>query len=98
MRLSAKALALTSGLLWGGCLFLVGLINLAAPSYGADFLRGMGSVYPGFYHTRTFADVLLGTLYGFADGAIAGWLFSWIYNHLARPRRDSGATRLDQAA
>jgi hypothetical protein len=98
MRFSAKALALTSGLLWGGCLFLVGLINLAAPSYGADFLRGIGSVYPGFYNTRSFLDVLLGTLYGFADGAIAGWLFGWLYNQLAAPKRESGATHLHRAA
>ena len=98
MRLSAKALAITSGLLWGGCLFLAGLINLAAPSYGADFLRGMGSIYPGFYHTRTFADVLLGTLYGFIDGVIAGWLFGWLYNYFAGPKLQSGATSLDRAA
>jgi hypothetical protein len=98
MRLSAKALAITSGLLWGGCLFLVGLINLAAPSYGADFLRGMGSIYPGFYHSRTFADVLLGTLYGLVDGGVAGVLFGWLYNYFAGPMQQSGATRLDRAA
>ncbi len=98
MRLSAKALAITSGLLWGGCLLLVGLINLAAPSYGAEFLSGMGSVYPGFYHSHTFLDVLLGTLYGFVDGAIGGWLFGWLYNCFAGPQQQSGASRLDKAA
>ena len=85
MRLSAKALAIASGLLWGGCLFLVGIVNLAIPSYGADFLRGMGSVYPGFYSSRTFWDVLLGTVYGLVDGAIAGWLFGWLYNYFGGP-------------
>lgn len=98
MRLSTKALAIASALLWGGCLFVVGLINLAAPSYGADFLRGMGSVYPGFYSTRTFVDVLLGTLYGLVDGAVAGWLFGWLYNHFAETKEQAGATHLDKAA
>jgi hypothetical protein len=98
MRLSAKALAITCGVLWGGCLFLVGIINLAAPSYGADFLRGMGSVYPGFYNSHNFADVLLGTLYGLVDGAVGGWIFGWLYNYFARPKMESGATRLDRAA
>jgi hypothetical protein len=98
MRLSARAFAITSGLLWGGCLLLVGLINLAAPSYGADFLRGIGSVYPGFYSSHTFIDVLLGTVYGFVDGAIAGWLFGWLYNYFAGPKQQSEATRLDRAA
>ena len=98
MRLSAKALAITSALLWGGCLLLVGLINLAAPSYGADFLRGLSSVYPGFYHSRTFLDVLLGTVYGLIDGAIGGWLFAWLYNYFAGPKQHSGAVHLGRAA
>lgn len=98
MRLSVKALAITSALLWGGCLLLLGLINLAAPSYGADFLRGMGSVYPGFYHSRTFLDVLLGTVYGLIDGAIAGWLFGWLYNYFSGHKQHSGAVHLDRAA
>ena len=97
MRLSARALAISFGLIWGGCLFLVGLINLAAPSYGADFLHGMGSVYPGFYHVRTFLDVLLGTVYGFIDGVIGGWILGWLYNYFV-PIQQSSATRLDRAA
>jgi hypothetical protein len=98
MRLSAKALAITSGLIWGCCLLLVGLITLAAPSYGTDFLRGTGSIYPGFFHVRNFADVLLGTVYGFVDGVVAGWLMGWLYNSLIRPTQQSAATRMDRAA
>jgi hypothetical protein len=97
MRLSAKALAITFGLLWGACLLIVGLINLVVPAYGADFLHGMGSVYPGFYHSRTFLDVLLGTLYGSVDGAIGGWIFGWLYNRFAAEQH-SGAARLDKVA
>ncbi|SRR5579864_6277275 len=82
-RISAKAMALVAALLWGGCLLLVGIINLGAPSYGADFLRMMSSVYPGFHDTRTWGEVILGTVYGFVDGAIAGLLFAWLYNWAA---------------
>ena len=98
MRLSSKAMALASGLLWGGCLLLVGLINLMYPSYGTDFLRGMSSIYPGFYHTRDFADVLMGTLYGLIDGAVAAWLFGWLYNAFAGHSQQSTVGRLDKAA
>jgi hypothetical protein len=98
MRLSARALAISFGILWGCSLFVVGLINLAAPGYGAEFLRGMGSVYPGFYHSRTFLDVLLGTVYGFVDGAVGGWIFGWLYNWFAGFKQQSGAARLDRAA
>jgi hypothetical protein len=98
MRLSAKSLAITSAVLWGGCLLVVGLINLAVPSYGTDFLRAMGSVYPGFYHSRTFLDVLLGTLYGLVDGAVGGWIFGWIYNYFVRAGQQPAAGRLDRVA
>ena len=98
MRLSLKGLAFTTALLWGASLFVVGLINLAAPAYGADFLRGMGSVYPGFYHTRNFADVLLGTLYALVDGAVGGCIFGWLYNRFVHSKTRNEAARLDRAA
>jgi hypothetical protein len=83
MKRSIMAITLTSALLWGGCMLLVGLINLADPSYGGDFLRMMSSVYPGADSTRTLGSVLLGTVYGFLDGGIAGFLFAFLYRWLA---------------
>jgi hypothetical protein len=87
MRLSSRVMTATAALLWGGCMLFVGLINLAAPAYGTDFLRLMGSVYPGFHPTHKFGEVLLGTAYGLVDGAIAGYLFAWLYNWMARDTR-----------
>jgi len=83
MRVSAKVMATVVALLWGGCLLFVGLINMGAPSYGADFLRMMSSVYPGFHDTRTWSEVILGTIYGLVDGAIGGLLFAWLYDWAA---------------
>jgi len=80
MRLSVKALAISAGLLWGCGILLVGLINLAASSYGTSFLQMTSSIYPGFHNSRTFLDVLVGTGYGLVDGAIAGLIFGWLYN------------------
>ena len=34
MKLSVKALAITSGLVWGGAMLTCGLVNLAARPYG----------------------------------------------------------------
>jgi hypothetical protein len=62
---------------------VLGLANLAIPAYGSAFLQGVGSVYPGFYHARTFADVLVGTVYGSVDGALGGALLAWLYNSIA---------------
>ncbi len=64
-------------------MLLVGLIHMAAPSYGGDFLRLMSSIYPGADTAPTLARVLLGTCYGFVDGAIAGCVFGLLYSGLA---------------
>lgn len=83
MKLSLKGLTIASGLLWGGCLLCAGLTNLAVPSYGTSFLQAMSSVYPWFHASRTIGDILIGTLDGFVDGAVAGLLFGWLYNIFA---------------
>ena len=44
----------------------------------------MSSVYPGADTTRTLGRVLLGALYGFIDGGIAGALFVWLYRVMTR--------------
>ena len=83
MKLSVKAMAITSGLVWGGAMLTCGLVNLAARPYGKRFLELMSSVYPGFHNSGTLGDVLVGAGYGFVDGAIAGSVVAAIYNRLA---------------
>ena len=83
MRLSLKAITLSSAILWGFMMLLVGLIHMAAPSYGGDFLRMMSSVYPGADTAPNIGRVLLGTIYGFVDGAIFGCLFGFLYRALS---------------
>jgi hypothetical protein len=80
MRLSIKGTAIAAGLLWGGAILVVGLINLARPEYGMSFLTMMNSVYPWFHSSHTFASVVIGTIDGFIDGAMAGCVFGWLYN------------------
>ncbi len=83
MRLSLKGLAIASGLLWGGCILLLGLINLVAPTYGATFLQTISSIYPGYHATRSLGDVVVGTCYAFVDGALGGLLLALLYNVFA---------------
>ena len=80
MRLSVKATTIVTALLWGASILFVGLINLIDSSYGVEFLKIIGSVYPGFHGSGTFGDVLIGTLYGVLDGAVGGCLIGWLYN------------------
>ena len=80
MKFNTKALALTSGILWGVAMLAMGLANLVWSNYGQKFLQTMASVYPGYHATRSIAEVLIGTLYGVVDGLIGGAVFAWLYN------------------
>ena len=80
MKISAKALAMVSAALWGGGLFVVGLANLVFPSYGADFLHVVASVYPGYDGSPHVVSVLIGTVWAIADGWVGGYLLGWMYN------------------
>ena len=83
MRLDTKALGLTFGILWGGAILFVGIANLIWPDYGRACLELVASVYPGYDATSSFAQVIIGTLYGLVDGAIGGLIMGWIYNFFA---------------
>jgi hypothetical protein len=82
MKLSIKAFAWTIAVLWGGALFVVGILNLVWPSYGGAFLGMLKSIYPGYAAMSGFAGVIVGTLYALLDGGICGCLMAWIYNKL----------------
>jgi len=83
VRLSIRGMSIAFGLIWGGGVFLLGLIHLASPSYAASFLAGIGSIYPGFHGARNFGDALVGGVYALIDGSVGGLVFAWLYNLFA---------------
>jgi hypothetical protein len=85
MRLSVKGIAIAFAIIWGACLLFVGLVHLASPAYGASFLTGVSSVYPGFHGGRSFVDVIVGTIYALVDGFVGGAIFGWLYDIFAAP-------------
>jgi hypothetical protein len=83
MRLNLRALTITGAILVGGSFGLTGLVNLVFPSYGVAFLDIGSSLYPGYGGAGGIGSVLVVTLYGLLDGAVAGAVFAWIYNAFA---------------
>lgn len=87
MKLSVKAMAISVGLTWGILVMLLtGLANYvsSAYAYGQSFLEVMASLYPGYDPVLSLREVMVGTVYGLVDGAVAGAVFAWIYNRFAR--------------
>ena len=80
-RLDIRALALAIGLCWGSAMVLVGISS--SFGWGVEFVEVMGSIYVGF--EPSFMGAIIGGLWGFADGMIAGFIIAALYNLFARP-------------
>jgi len=76
MKMSKRALGLSLGIVWGLSIFCLTLWAIA---------RGQGqtlSLLKGYYlgYNITFTGALIGLLWGFVDGLVAGALIAWLYN------------------
>lgn len=80
MKLSVKAFALTSGILWGAAVCLVTLW-LIVLGYGGSIMSRLDHFYFGY--SFSVVGAFVGLAYGFVDGAVCGALFAWLYNKLA---------------
>jgi outer membrane lipoprotein SlyB len=56
------------------------VIELIFSGYGAALLQVADSIYPGYTYGGGFGSVIVATLYGALDGAVAGAIFAWLYN------------------
>lgn len=83
MKLSVKGMAITSAVIWGASILIVGLINCWNPAYGLSFLNVVESIYPGYHAATGLTSVVIGTGYALFDGAVGGALVAWLYNRLA---------------
>jgi hypothetical protein len=82
-RFNVKALSIAGGVLWGMYMLLIGwaawLFN-----WGSGFVAAMSSVYIGF--RPTFFGGIVGAVWGFIDGAVAGAIIAWVYNSVAKKK------------
>jgi hypothetical protein len=80
MRLDAKAIAISAGILWGAGVLVVGIANMIWPGYGQTFLQLCASIYPGYHPGSGMGSVVIGTIYALVDGLVGGAIFGWLYN------------------
>ncbi|MGH8743825.1 MAG: hypothetical protein ACREUY_06050 [Burkholderiales bacterium] len=84
MRINLISFSTAAGLLWGGAIMVAGVANIIWPSYGKAFLELAASIYPGYHAGPSMVEVIIGSLYGLVDGAVGGFVFSWLYNFVAK--------------
>ena len=80
MRLNAKALALSIGILWGTSVFIATAWILLF-GFDGNTLAKLGNFYLGY--TVSWGGAFIGLFYGFIDGLIAGFLLAVLYNAFA---------------
>lgn len=77
MRLNVKALALTSGLVWGLGLFALTWWIIAFEGATGE-ITFIGRIYRGYDISPVGS--IIGLVWGLIDGLIGGAIFAWLYN------------------
>lgn len=76
MKLDKKALALTSGIIWGLMVLVMTLWVIWRG--GGTTLVLLQQFYFGY--SISYLGAIIGLIYGFVNGFICGWIFAWLYN------------------
>jgi hypothetical protein len=79
-KCNIKALAVAIGVLWAIYVLFLGWI--AAFGWGRELVRVLSSLYIGY--SPTFVGGIIGGIWAFVDGAIAGAIIAWVYNLVAK--------------
>ena len=78
-RLQPVPLGVAVGVLWAISVFVAGIIAMTGWSLG--LVQTLGTLYIGY--GPSLLGAIIGALWGFVDGLIAGVVVAWIYNFLA---------------
>ena len=77
MKLNVKAFALTCGIFWGICLFLLTWWIIAFEGATGEPTL-IGYMYRGYSISPTGS--VIGFIWALVDGLIGGAIFAWLYN------------------
>jgi len=80
MKLSFKAMIIAGALFEAVVFLFISLMNLALRPYGGAYLALLSSLYPGYDPVNWPIAIIIGTLYSLLAGALAGFVFGYIYN------------------
>jgi hypothetical protein len=79
-KCNVKALAVAIGALWA--LYVLFLGWMAAFGWGRELVTVLSSLYIGY--NASFFGGIIGGIWAFIDGAVAGAIIAWVYNLVAK--------------
>ncbi|HTV04309.1 MAG TPA: bacteriophage holin [Acidobacteriaceae bacterium] len=80
VKLSPNAAGLAVGILWCFCTFFCGITAIFG--WGDAWVKVLASFYIGY--AASFVGAIIGAIWAFADGYIAGAVVGWLYNRLTK--------------
>ncbi|MBN2422882.1 bacteriophage holin [Candidatus Woesearchaeota archaeon] len=78
-KTSPSKVGLVIGIMWAGYVFLLGMLA-AFFNVGRPIVSLLGSMYLGY--NPSFSGSLIGLVWAFLDGFIAGFIGIWLYNKI----------------
>jgi hypothetical protein len=81
-KINMKGLALALGLTWGIYVLCLGWISCTG--WGIGMVKIISSLYLGY--SSSFFGAILGGIWAFFDGAVAGIIIAWIYNRVSKKK------------
>ena len=88
MKLNSRALALTTGIIWGVGLMLATWWVLLFDT-GGTTMKLISNFYFGY--SVSFVGGIIGLVWGFVDGFIVGFIFAWLYNLLNKEKEKAAS-------
>jgi len=76
-KLNPKAFGLACGFIFALYMLILGLAA-AWLGWGTNLVGAIGTLYIGY--GATFFGSIIGALWAFVDGLVAGLIFAWLYN------------------
>jgi hypothetical protein len=80
-KVNVKAFGMACGVLWGGSLLIVGLIDTVS-TWGDAWGKVAASIYLGYMPT-VLGSIIVG-ICGFISAGLFGLALAWLYNKFAK--------------
>ena len=87
-KLHSKAFGIAIGTVWALTIFVITAIIMLPGGGRGEILSRIGNVYIGYNPTEA-SSLIIGPIYAFINGYVAGWLLAYIYNKVIEAESDT---------